>query len=138
MCSGQYVQTHQVGVGRHACHMDGFIASRHQAEVNLRGAGFLLGSGGADGEAGALAAFVPERAARHELIAAIAEECAGAAQTEEAVELFMYAGQPRPALHMLSHQLSDLIEPSLDDAVAGALLVPTQAPACAACHAGLM
>mmetsp|Transcript_19713 Transcript_19713/g.59561 ORF Transcript_19713/g.59561 Transcript_19713/m.59561 type:complete len:809 (-) Transcript_19713:69-2495(-) len=80
--------------------------------------GFLLGSGGADGEAGALAAFVPERAARHELIAAIAEECAGAAQTEEAVELFMYAGQPRPALHMLSHQLSDLIEPSLDDAVA--------------------
>lgn len=62
---------------------------------------------------------MPEPAARRELIAAIAEECAVSAQTEEAVELFMYAGEPRPALHLLNHQFSDLIEPSVDDTVAG-------------------
>ena len=62
---------------------------------------------------------MPEPSARRELIAAIAEECAVSAQTEEAVELFMYAGEPRPALHLLNHQLSDLIEPSVDDNVAG-------------------
>jgi hypothetical protein len=38
---------------------------------------------------------------------------------EEAVELYMYAGAPRPALHLLNHQLSDLLEPALDDRVAG-------------------
>lgn len=43
-------------------------------------AGFLLGSGGTDSESGALAAYVPDRDTRCELIAAIAEECAAAAQ----------------------------------------------------------
>lgn len=38
------------------------------------------------------------------------------------MELYMYAGQPRPALHLLNHQLSDLLEPALDDTVAGAAL----------------
>lgn len=42
--------------------------------------GFLLGSGGTDSESGALAAYVPDRDARRELISAIAEECAAAAQ----------------------------------------------------------
>lgn len=40
-------------------------------------------------------------------------------QMEEAVELYMYASAPRPALHLLNHQLSDLLEPALDDRVAG-------------------
>ena len=35
------------------------------------------------------------------------------------MELYMYAGAPRPALHLLNHQLSDLVEPALDDRVAG-------------------
>jgi hypothetical protein len=43
-------------------------------------AGFLLGSGGTDSGSGALAAYVPDRDTRRELIAAIAEECAAAAQ----------------------------------------------------------
>lgn len=84
-----------------------------------RAYGFLLGSGGTDSDAGALAAYVPDRGARRALISAIADECAAAAQTEEAVELYMYAGGPRPALHLLNHQLSDLLEPALDDRVAG-------------------
>lgn len=42
--------------------------------------GFLLGSGGTDTESGALAAYVPDRTTRRELISAIAEECAAAAQ----------------------------------------------------------
>lgn len=47
-------------------------------------------------------------------------------QTEEAVELYMYAGGPRPALHLLNHQLSDLLEPALDDRVAGERRVVSQ------------
>lgn len=43
-------------------------------------AGFLLGSGGTDSDAGALAAYVPDRDARRALISAIADECAAAAQ----------------------------------------------------------
>jgi hypothetical protein len=42
--------------------------------------GFLLGSGGTDTDSGALAAYVPDRNMRRELISAIAEECAAAAQ----------------------------------------------------------
>lgn len=83
------------------------------------GAGFLLGSGGAGGVTGALATLVPDNAARQALVAAAAEECSAAAQADEAVELFMYAGQPRHALHILSHQLSDLAEAAADDGVAG-------------------
>jgi hypothetical protein len=48
-------------------------------------------------------------------------------QMEEAVELYMYAGAPRPALHLLNHQLSDLVEPALDDRVAGELKPPSSA-----------
>ena len=79
------------------------------------GAGFLLGSGGAGAEGGALARFVPERGERLRLITEAAHACAREAQTEEAVELFLYAGQPRPALHILNLQISELLEPALQD-----------------------
>lgn len=84
------------------------------------GAGFILGSGGAGGEGGALARFVPQRPERLHLIQEVAHACARAAQLEEAVELFLCAGQPRPALHLLNQQLSDLMEPALEDTSAGA------------------
>ena len=78
-------------------------------------AGYLLGSGGAGAEGGALARFVSERGERLRLITEAAHACAREAQTEEAVELFLYAGQPRPALHILNLQISELLEPALQD-----------------------
>ena len=84
-------------------------------------AGFILGSGGAGGEGGALARFVPDSSERMRLIQEVAHACARAAQMEEAVELFLYAGLPRPALHILNQQMSDLTELALEEPSAGAL-----------------
>ncbi len=58
---------------------------------------------------------MPERGERLRLITEAAHACAREAQTEEAVELFLYAGQPRPALHILNLQISELLEPALQD-----------------------
>ena len=58
---------------------------------------------------------MPERGDRLRLITEAAHACAREAQTEEAVELFLYAGQPCPALHILNLQLSELLEPALQD-----------------------
>ena len=85
-------------------------------------AGFLLGSGGAGAEGGALARFIPERGERLRLITEAAHSCTREARTEEAVELFLYAGQPRPALHILNLQISELLQPALQDPSASAKL----------------
>lgn len=77
--------------------------------------GMLLGAGGAGGETGALASFIPDREERRKLLEAVAGECAAAAQLEEAVELYMVAGRPRQALSILNHRLSDAVEPSVVD-----------------------
>lgn len=42
-----------------------------------------------------------------------------AAQLEEAVELFMFAGRPRQALRILNQRLSDAAEPAASDATRG-------------------
>ena len=83
-------------------------------------AGFILGSGGAGGEGGALTRFVPDSSERMCLIQQVAHACAHAAQMEEAVELFLYAALPRPALHILNQQMSDLLEAALEEASASA------------------
>ena len=93
--------------------------------------GFLLGSGGAGAEGGALARFVPERGERLRLITEAAHSCAREAQTEEAIELFLYAGQPRPALHILNLQISELLEPALQEPSASACSAVSLSPACA-------
>ncbi|KAL4859943.1 Nuclear pore complex protein NUP93A [Chlorella vulgaris] len=78
--------------------------------VESKAYGYLLGSGGAAGEGGALARFVPNPAERGAVLEAVAHECAASAQLEEAVELFMFAGRPRPALRILNQRLSDAVE----------------------------
>ncbi|GAB4816873.1 hypothetical protein N2152v2_003919 [Parachlorella kessleri] len=75
--------------------------------VESKAYGFLLGGGGA-GEGGALARFMPDAAERGRVLEAVAQECAAAAQLEEAVELYMFAGRPRHALRILNHCLADL------------------------------
>ena len=77
--------------------------------------GMLLGAGGAVGESGALAAFIPDPEERRKVLEAVAGECAAAAQLEEAVELYMVAGRPRQALRILNQRLSDALEPSIVD-----------------------
>jgi nuclear pore complex protein Nup93 len=79
--------------------------------------GMLLGAGGAGGESGALASFIPDQEERRKVLEAVAGECAAAAQLEEAVELYMVAGRPRQALSILNHRLSDAVEPSVVDSV---------------------
>lgn len=82
-------------------------------------AGFLLGSGGPGGDGGALARFVSSAADRKALVEAVAKECQRAAQLPEAVELFMHADQPEPALHLINQLvrqslcLHDVCLPSL-------------------------
>jgi nuclear pore complex protein Nup93 len=85
-----------------------------------RAYGLLLGAGGAGGEAGALAAFVPDAAERRAVLEAVASECAAAAQLEEAVELFMVAGRPRQALSILNRRLGDTLEAAAAEAGAAA------------------
>lgn len=77
--------------------------------------GMLLGAGGAVGESGALATFIPDPEERRKVLEAVAGECAAAAQLEEAVELYMVAGRPRQALRILNQRLSDALEASLVD-----------------------
>lgn len=79
--------------------------------------GMLLGAGGAGGESGALASFIPDREERRNVLEALAGECAAAAQLEEAVELYMVASRPRQALSILNHRLSDAVELSVNDAL---------------------
>jgi len=78
--------------------------------------GMLLGAGGAGGESGALASFIPDREERRKVLEAVAGEYAAAAQLEEAVELYMVAGRPRQALSILNYRLSDAVELSVNDA----------------------
>lgn len=78
--------------------------------------GALLGAGGAAGEGGPLAAFVPDPEERRRVLEAVAAECAAAAQLEEAVELYMSAGRPRHALAILNQRLSELLEPAAGEA----------------------
>ncbi|KAK9828502.1 hypothetical protein WJX72_000423 [[Myrmecia] bisecta] len=83
--------------------------------TDSRAFGFLLGSGGAGGEAGAIERFVPDGDQRRQLIEAVAHDCQMAAQLDWAVELYMYAGRPTAALNILNQQLSDGLEASLVD-----------------------
>jgi nuclear pore complex protein Nup93 len=77
--------------------------------VESKAYGYLLGAGG-DGSGGALAEFVPNAAERGAVLEAVARECAAAAQLEEAVELFLYAGRPRQALSVINMRLSEAVE----------------------------
>jgi nuclear pore complex protein Nup93 len=77
--------------------------------VESKAYGYLLGAGG-DGSGGALAEFVPNAAERGAVLEAVARECAAAAQLEEAVELFLYAGRPRQALSIINMRLSEAVE----------------------------
>lgn len=77
--------------------------------VESKAYGYLLGAGG-DGSGGALAEFVPNAAERGSVLEAVARECAAAAQLEEAVELFLYAGRPRQALSIINMRLSEAVE----------------------------
>ena len=63
---------------------------------------------------------MPDSSERTCLIQKVAHACARAAQMEEAVELFLYAALPRPALHILNQQMSDLLEAALEGAPASA------------------
>ena len=83
--------------------------------IESKAYGMLLGAGGAGGEQGALASFIPDREERRKVLEAVAGECSAAAQLEEAVELYMVAGRPRQALSILNHCLSDTIEQSVLD-----------------------
>ncbi|KAL4437959.1 hypothetical protein ABPG77_004180 [Micractinium sp. CCAP 211/92] len=87
--------------------------------VESKAYGYLLGSGGAAGEGGALARFIPDAGERGRVLEAVAHECAASAQLEEAVELFMFAGRPRQALRILNQRLSDAAEPAASDATRG-------------------
>jgi len=84
--------------------------------------GVLLGSGGANADGGALAIFFPDRNHRLEILEAVAQECAAAAQFEEAVELFMVAEKPANALRILNYRISEAIETSIFDRKSGMCL----------------
>lgn len=83
--------------------------------VESRAYGLLLGAGGTAGEGGALASFLPDVSERSRVLEAMATHCEHAAQLEEAVELYMVAGRPRQALHIVCRQLSDAMEYSSID-----------------------
>ena len=53
------------------------------------------------------------------LVAAVGRECERAAQLDWAVELYLYAGQPRAALALINQQLSNALEPALKDSGKG-------------------
>lgn len=77
--------------------------------------GVLLGSGGAVSDGGALATFFPDRTTRLQVLESVAEECAAAAQFEEAVELFMVAEKPSLALRLLNSRIAEAIDASTVD-----------------------
>jgi len=77
--------------------------------------GVLLGSGGAVSDGGALAVFFPDRTHRLQVLEAVAQECAAAAQYDEAIELFMVGEKPASALKLLNHRISEGIEASLTE-----------------------
>ncbi len=54
-----------------------------------------------------------------ELVARVAQECEVAGQLDWAVELLMYTNAGRPALRILTQELSDAIGPSLTDSRKG-------------------
>lgn len=74
--------------------------------------GVLLGSGGAVSDGGALTTFFPDRTTRLQILESVAEECASAAQFEEAVELFMVAEKPSLALRLLNSRIAEAIDAS--------------------------
>ena len=65
--------------------------------------------------AGALDRWLGSDQERQQLLAAVAYECQVAAQLDWAAELYLYAGAARPALHLLNLQISNLLEPVLQD-----------------------
>ena len=77
--------------------------------------GILLGSGGAVSDGGALSVFFPDRTNRLEILDSVAQECASAAQFEEAIELFMVAERPAHALRILNNRIAEAIEASATD-----------------------
>lgn len=68
--------------------------------------GTLLGGGGTMGSGGLLRVFEPSDAERRRLLEAVAHDCMRTAQTEHAVELFMAAGCPGPALAAINTAIS--------------------------------
>ena len=72
--------------------------------------GVLLGSGGAVSDGEALSVFFPDKERRLEVLESVAQQCAAAAQFQEAVELFMVAEKPASALRVLNRRISDAIE----------------------------
>lgn len=72
--------------------------------------------------AGALERFVGSADEKCMLVAAVASECERAAQIDWAVELYLYAGQPRAALTLINQQLSNTLQPALTDPAKGASL----------------
>lgn len=77
--------------------------------------GILLGSGGAVSDGGALTIFFPDRTTRLQILESVAQECASAAQYEEAVELFMVAEKPSLALRLLNSRIAESIDASTVD-----------------------
>lgn len=71
--------------------------------------------------AGALDRWLRSPPERQQLLEAVAAECESAAQLDWACELYLYAGAPRPALHLLNLQLSELLEPALQSPAQGTL-----------------
>ncbi|KAK9867148.1 hypothetical protein WJX84_008824 [Apatococcus fuscideae] len=83
--------------------------------VQSQAFGFFVGSSGQGGQGGAMERFSPNEKERRRLVGMVAEECAREAQSEWAIELFRYAGQPARALRIISHLFSDRLEPALSD-----------------------
>lgn len=71
--------------------------------------GTLLGGGGGLGTGGAIQTFVSDAEERRQLFEQVAYDCQLNQQPDEARELFMAAGRPRPALKIINQQLSSAI-----------------------------
>uniref|UniRef100_A0A061SE68 Nuclear pore protein n=1 Tax=Tetraselmis sp. GSL018 TaxID=582737 RepID=A0A061SE68_9CHLO len=68
---------------------------------------------------GPLSKFVPDAASREELLSQVAYECQVAAQLDEAVELYMEARRPVPALAIINQRISGLLDEEARSAAAG-------------------
>ena len=75
--------------------------------VESRAFDLILGAIRADGTGGELAHFIPDRAARQQLLVKAGLECEFAAQFEEAREFYMHAGYPGSALCIINRKLSE-------------------------------
>jgi hypothetical protein len=70
--------------------------------VESKAYGYLLGSGGAAGEGGALARFVPDARERGRVLEAVAHECAASAQASPCRQLARQAGTFEAGPRMLA------------------------------------